>query len=189
MNQSQRRDSSRRYETRRWGHDALAQPVHRPLTRACHLTAGTLLDTLVIGVRSVRGPGANSPGLRHVHPETRPGRGAQGPHDSPTRPCRPPSTDLRGSERDGWGVMPDPRYGYEHQQLRAAWSPRVARGEVTCWRCGRRIVPGQRWDLGHRDGSTTQYAGPEHVACNRGAAGRLSQERQRSRRLRTSEDW
>jgi hypothetical protein len=40
-------------------------------------------------------------------------------------------------------------------------------------RCGERIAPGERWDLGHVDGSgLTEYAGPEHERCNRATAGR-----------------
>ena len=32
------------------------------------------------------------------------------------------------------------------------------------------IEPGSAWDLGHLDGSLTQYAGVEHRRCNRATA-------------------
>lgn len=58
-------------------------------------------------------------------------------------------------------------YGHMHQQRRKRWSPQVEAGHVNCARCGRLIEPGTPWDLGHTDGSRTQYAGPEHRTCNR----------------------
>lgn len=62
-------------------------------------------------------------------------------------------------------------YGHAHRKLRAALAHSVAAGQTTCWRCGQPIIPGQLWDLGHRD-DRTGYAGPEHQACNRATAGR-----------------
>jgi hypothetical protein len=39
---------------------------------------------------------------------------------------------------------------------------------VRCARCGELIAPGQKWDLGHVDGTErTVYSGPEHRMCNR----------------------
>lgn len=66
------------------------------------------------------------------------------------------------------------RYGPEHQQLRAMWAPIVASGGIVCSRfgCGRVIELGEPWDLGHDDDNPSQYAGPEHVRCNRSTAGR-----------------
>jgi hypothetical protein len=60
-------------------------------------------------------------------------------------------------------------YGAEHQRKRRAWARRIASGEqVSCARCGRPILPGMYWDLGHLDGSgKSLYSGPEHRACNR----------------------
>lgn len=72
-------------------------------------------------------------------------------------------------------------YGQRHRKLREMWVPRVAAGKVSCVRCGRLIVPGERWDLGHMDGDRSQYAGPEHARCNR-AAGAVSGNYQRRRR-------
>jgi|DewCreStandDraft_4_1066084.scaffolds.fasta_scaffold36337_4 hypothetical protein len=59
------------------------------------------------------------------------------------------------------------QYGYLHRQLRRAWAAQVALGGILCARCGERIDPGEPWDLGHRDGSRVEYAGPEHARCNR----------------------
>lgn len=61
------------------------------------------------------------------------------------------------------------RYGHEHQQLRARWSPKVNRGLVDCARCRKPIEPGTAWDLGHDDGGG--WHGPEHAWCNRSAGG------------------
>lgn len=64
-------------------------------------------------------------------------------------------------------------YNYKHQKLRKQLAPKVATGQVECWRCGELIEPGQAWDLGHDDDDRTRYRGPEHAArCNRAAAGR-----------------
>lgn len=82
---------------------------------------------------------------------------------------RPPSTE-RG-------------YGAEHQRLRREWTPRVTTGTVLCARCQQPIKAGERWDLGHQDGDRSQYRGPEHSRCNRGAAARLTP-RQASARAR-----
>jgi hypothetical protein len=66
-------------------------------------------------------------------------------------------------------------YNSGHDQLRTNWAPQVAKGTVTCWRCGQRIQPGEPWDLGHDDHDRTITRGPEHAArCNRSAAGRAS---------------
>jgi hypothetical protein len=60
-------------------------------------------------------------------------------------------------------------YGTAHQSARRQLEPLVLAGGVSCWRCGRPILPGEPWDLGHVDGDKSRYAGPEHVACNRSA--------------------
>lgn len=63
-------------------------------------------------------------------------------------------------------------YGRQHQLLRARWAPLVAAGTVDCARCGKRIRPGTPWHLGHDDNDRRKYKGPEHEACNVGAANR-----------------
>jgi hypothetical protein len=63
-------------------------------------------------------------------------------------------------------------YGANHKRLRRLWESRVASGDVACARCGRLIVPGSPWDLGHSDVDRSVWTGPEHRACNRATAGR-----------------
>lgn len=58
-------------------------------------------------------------------------------------------------------------YGYQHKLLRRRWVREVALGGVRCARCGKLIVPGTPWDLGHDDVDRSRYSGPEHRACNR----------------------
>jgi hypothetical protein len=59
------------------------------------------------------------------------------------------------------------KYRGKHDTERRRWAPRVARGEVSCARCGRPIVPGQAWDLDHVDGDPSRYLGVSHRRCNR----------------------
>jgi hypothetical protein len=92
----------------------------------------------------------------------------------PKQPNRPSSAD-RG-------------YDGEHRKRRRLWAPRVAVGDVNCWRCGLLIPPGghgicpailesgrrclknhRSWHLGHDDHDRTVWRGPEHVCCNVGA--------------------
>ena len=70
-------------------------------------------------------------------------------------------------------------YGYQHQAKRDRWKPKVAAGQVRCWRCKLHIQSGQKWDLGHDDYDRTKYRGPEHALAkdcpaggNRATAGR-----------------
>jgi hypothetical protein len=60
----------------------------------------------------------------------------------------------------------DQRYGADHRRRRRALAPAVEAGLTSCARCGKPILPGERWDLGHVDG-TNDYSGPEHARCNR----------------------
>ena len=83
-------------------------------------------------------------------------------------------------------------YGYAHQQERKRLAPLVEAGEITCWRCGRPIYPGSKWDLGHDDWDRTVYRGPEHAnRCNRaaGARKRNTLRRIRSPKVKTSREW
>ena len=61
-------------------------------------------------------------------------------------------------------------YGAVHQTVRKRFAPKVEAGQCICPRCHKQILPGEPWDLGHIDGSSTEYAGPEHRACNRATA-------------------
>ena len=64
--------------------------------------------------------------------------------------------------------MASPRYQRAHQDERRRWAPEVEAGLVACARCAGPIEPGAPWDLGHVDGGgPTDWAGPEHRACNR----------------------
>lgn len=63
------------------------------------------------------------------------------------------------------------KYGHAHRRDRRLWATRVELGQVVCRRCGKRILAGHRWDLGHSDDGSSSR--PEHAYCNRraGAAG------------------
>lgn len=73
-------------------------------------------------------------------------------------------------------------YAGRHQALRRALDPYVPGSP--CWRCGRPILPGQPWDLGHDDDNPAIYRGPEHAVCNRAAGARKGNARRRERRRR-----
>lgn len=62
-------------------------------------------------------------------------------------------------------------YDARHDQERARLAPTVTRGRTRCAKCGHLIDPGTPWDLGHTD-DRTAWTGPEHLRCNRAAAGR-----------------
>ena len=63
-------------------------------------------------------------------------------------------------------------YGTEHQRLREHYRRQIELGVVVvCPRCHERIWPGQKWDLGHVDGTDKKvYSGPEHAGCNKATA-------------------
>lgn len=66
-------------------------------------------------------------------------------------------------------------YGARHQRQRRRWQRRIDNGEtVLCWRpeCGKPILPGEPWDLGHDDHDRSITRGPEHQACNRATSSR-----------------
>jgi hypothetical protein len=56
-----------------------------------------------------------------------------------------------------------------YRATRTMLGPFVAAGLAKCGRCGLPIRAGQKWDLGHVDG-TLVIAGPEHSRCNRASS-------------------
>lgn len=80
-------------------------------------------------------------------------------------------------------------YGAAHQAERKRWASSVAAGLVNCWRCGRRILPGMPWDLGHHDADRSRYMGPECRRCNRSAGARKGNRARRNRSIGTSVRW
>jgi hypothetical protein len=77
------------------------------------------------------------------------------------------------------------RYGSVHRAERGRWDRVVRAGGVCCWRCGKPIPAGSRWDLGHvddtgrRQGFPARY--PEHVGCNRATLPRMLARARRER--------
>ena len=87
-------------------------------------------------------------------------------------------------------------YGWSHQKLRAQWAPKVARGDVACWRCGRLIGPHEEWHLGHDDNDRTVTHGPEHAHRTPWCRGNMAwgaingnKKRAKPRVTRTSRAW
>jgi hypothetical protein len=70
-------------------------------------------------------------------------------------------------------------YGSEHQRLRKEWAKVVDAGRAHCWRCGRWLVPGLPWCLGHNDFDRSVYMGPECPKCNYGTPGKRRARKQR----------
>ena len=81
-----------------------------------------------------------------------------------------------------------PRYGRPHRRVRERHAREIALGIVMCARCGEPIDPREPWDLGHDDLNPAEYAGPEHVKCNRGTAGRGAAEIAAERAHRAEQD-
>jgi hypothetical protein len=90
---------------------------------------------------------------------------------------------VRGRSRSQ-GTSTARGYGTNHQKLREKWARKVAAGGVVCARvgCGRLILSGEPWHLGHVDQDRSRYAGPEHEKCNCATAGRPNHRRARARR-------
>lgn len=115
-------------------------------------------------------------------------------HEMRNEKIRTPSALERKRERDRIRARRLQRestagrgYGTAHQKLRKQWKQKVDAGQVVCWRCGGLIPPGAPWDLGHDDYDRTQYKGPEHRRCNRGAVSRVQKQKRQQRRW--SEAW
>jgi hypothetical protein len=87
---------------------------------------------------------------------------------------------LGRAPRANAGTTAQRGYGADHQRLRKRWAPLVERGEVSCWRCGLPIDPGENWHLGHHDEDRSIEARPEHAErCNLAAAGRKANAQRR----------
>ncbi len=76
------------------------------------------------------------------------------------------------------GRRPEDRAKYHnpvHRQLRKQLAPFVASGAAVCGGpngCGKPILRGEPWDLGHEPGNPAAYVGPQHARCNRRTAGK-----------------
>lgn len=89
------------------------------------------------------------------------------------------STDASRKRKKAKNLRSNARYNNaRHRTLRAYFDQFVQAGLAICARCGAPIEPGA-WDLGHDDLDPTQYSGPEHTWCNRGAP----------HRNKTSREW
>lgn len=74
--------------------------------------------------------------------------------------------------------MPNP-YDAQHQAERADWAILIAQGhQPICQRCKHPVLPGQPFDLGHRQdlalGGNKKNRSPEHQDCNRSAGQAIS---------------
>jgi putative intracellular protease/amidase len=66
------------------------------------------------------------------------------------------------------------KYGRPHRKLRERVAQAVEAGGMVCARCGRPILPGSAWDLGHDDQG--RWHGAEHRRCNRAAGAKRRNE-------------
>lgn len=79
-------------------------------------------------------------------------------------------------------------YGARHQAERRRYEAVMRRQGGVCARCGRWILPGAPWDLGHDPYDRSRYLGPMHQRCNRDT--RLEKALRRGRRVRPrAESW
>lgn len=121
------------------------------------------------------------------------------------RDCRQPvekhkqlCTDCRKAAENAWHRKPNggrrryPRasttergYGAAHQKVRKVWRQRIDAGECPpCGYCGRPILPGQFWDLGHPNDDRSQIPVPWHRSENRRFGGSQTQRRRRKEKQR-----
>jgi hypothetical protein len=92
---------------------------------------------------------------RHFYPRT-------GSHRFCTPVCR---ERAKGEIRK---LREPAKYGFTHQRTRKLVALEVAAGQARCPRCSQMILPGEPWDLDHRDDGNG-YAGAAHRWCNRAA--------------------
>lgn len=64
-------------------------------------------------------------------------------------------------------------YDAAHDRMRLEVAKLVAKGQAVCPKCGRPVLPGSEWHLGHTD-DRTSWTGAEHAFCNLSAAGKAS---------------
>lgn len=69
-------------------------------------------------------------------------------------------------------------YGWNHQQKRARWKPRVEAGGVPCGWCGNEIIPGTPWAMGHPNDDKRFEPSPWHRSCNARFAAMTKRRRQ-----------
>jgi hypothetical protein len=100
------------------------------------------------------------------------------------------------ARRRWYGTTKQRGYSGQHPRLRKQWQPLVDAGLVSCHALiclkeGRRIQPGEPWDLGHTP-DRTGWTGPEHQECNRADGTRRKNSRYRQESppiLLTSRNW
>lgn len=91
------------------------------------------------------------------------------PHPGP-RYC--PTHNREREQRRGYSTARG--YDRTYRAARARAARLVEAGQATCWRCGQAIKAGEPFDLGHDDEDRSIIRGPEHVFCNRSAAGKAA---------------
>ena len=93
--------------------------------------------------------------------------------DAPKPRTQPPTARAeKGQDHE----MSNKAYDQDHREERANWQALIDAGHpVDCWRCKKRIHPGQPMDLGHivdlALGGNPKRRRPEHAGCNRAAGG------------------
>ena len=66
------------------------------------------------------------------------------------------------ARRAKYGTTTERGYGRRHRDLRAGYERQIQTGLIKCARCGRPIVPGEPWDLGHDDNDRRRYSGKRY---------------------------
>jgi hypothetical protein len=110
------------------------------------------------------------------------------PHSPFCRVCRDRARERRRGRDLHRGSREARGYGEQHKTLRRQVERVVQSGGAVCARCGKPILPGTPFDLGHVDGDRSRYAGPEHRACNRATKAHRA-ERETGLELHWSREW